>query len=106
MRGDGSLVPFAAAGGGGGAAAVFLPLGIRPPRACCSRSCRLLGWFALLDISSCMHTARRNEDQLLGMRYVSGSESSEELALAPGIFFEHTRSSERVSPRTRRERDW
>lgn len=54
VRGDGSLAPLpAAAGGGGGAgAAAFLPLGIRPPRPCCSSNCSL--GFAL-DISSCMH---------------------------------------------------
>ena len=64
-RGDGSLAPLfpAAAGGGGGAgAAAFLPPGIRPPRPCCSSSCRL--GFAL-DISSCMHAGGG-----LGMRYV------------------------------------
>ena len=56
-RGDASclaplLFPAAASGGGGGGAAAFLPPGIRPPRPCCSSSCRL--GFAL-DISSCMH---------------------------------------------------
>ena len=47
------MAPLPAASGGcGGGAAAFLPLGIRPPRPCCSSNCRL--GFAALDISSCM----------------------------------------------------